>query len=532
MRAAIYCRVSTDNQEREGTSLQTQLEACLKYCESKGYDAAYRYSEAYSGLSLERPNLDELRELVRTEVIDVVVIYSLDRFTRDPGHGVIITQELEKHHVKLEAVSEDVDNTELGKLISYIRGFASKLEAEKIKERTMRGKKACAKAGRMTGGFAKAYGWNYITRTKEKGGHREINEVEASWARQMFNWLINEQLSTNAVTYRLRAMNAPTKSGKPWCRRSVLAILTNPAYAGKTYAFTTKNHTPYTRPQSEWIEIPNVTPAIISQEIFDAAQKQLRANRNKTVIETKHQYLLRGHIRCRQCGRSYVAIPAVSHRKNGDVYVQRFYRCIGKMRIHTPGERCTNKGWNADILEAMVWTELESYLNDRDFIKNRLANQRQDAERTGIYEAELVRIEHQLKVLDREQNQLLQKALRSGFQENQVEAENIRINKARETLKAQKADLGAQLKASQAAAINLPNFEKFIEDMQRDLPNFDYDGKRRALDYLGITVWLDGQNVDITGIIEPKKEGVGCASTVQYRPVSCEAPLYQRAIFL
>ena len=52
--AAIYCRVSTDNQEREGTSLQTQLEACLKYCQGKSYDVAYRYSEAYSGLSLER----------------------------------------------------------------------------------------------------------------------------------------------------------------------------------------------------------------------------------------------------------------------------------------------------------------------------------------------------------------------------------------------------------------------------------------------------------------------------------------------
>jgi len=49
--------------------------------------------------------LDKLRELVRTEAIDVVMCYSLDRLTRDPGHGVIITQELEKHGVKLEAVN-------------------------------------------------------------------------------------------------------------------------------------------------------------------------------------------------------------------------------------------------------------------------------------------------------------------------------------------------------------------------------------------------------------------------------------------
>ena len=41
---AIYCRVSTDNQEAEGTSLQTQLEACRNYCQGKGYDVAYRFS--------------------------------------------------------------------------------------------------------------------------------------------------------------------------------------------------------------------------------------------------------------------------------------------------------------------------------------------------------------------------------------------------------------------------------------------------------------------------------------------------------
>jgi len=67
MKAAIYCRVSTDNQEREGTSLQTQLENCLTFCQGKGYDVAYRFSEAYSGLSLERPELYKERELVSTE---------------------------------------------------------------------------------------------------------------------------------------------------------------------------------------------------------------------------------------------------------------------------------------------------------------------------------------------------------------------------------------------------------------------------------------------------------------------------------
>ena len=140
-RVGIYGRVSTEDQEREGTSLQTQLEYCLKYCNDKGYDVTYRFNEAYSGLSLERPKLNELRELIRSGQIEVVVVYCLDRLSRDPTHGVMLTQEMEKYHVTMEAVTEDIDNSELGKLINYVRGYASKVEAEKIRERTMRGKR-------------------------------------------------------------------------------------------------------------------------------------------------------------------------------------------------------------------------------------------------------------------------------------------------------------------------------------------------------------------------------------------------------
>ena len=150
MKASVYCRVSTDNQESEGTSLQTQLEACSNYCQEKGYDIVYRYSETYSGLTLDRPQLNELRELVRNEQIDVVVVYCLDRLSRNATHGVIIRDELDRHHVMLESVSEDIDKTPLGEAITYLRGTFAQLEAEKIRERTMRGKKARAKEGRMS----------------------------------------------------------------------------------------------------------------------------------------------------------------------------------------------------------------------------------------------------------------------------------------------------------------------------------------------------------------------------------------------
>jgi site-specific DNA recombinase len=511
---AIYSRVSTDNQEAEGTSLQTQLEACLKYCREKGYHVAYRFSEAYSGLALERPKLDQLRELVRNGQIDVIVVYCLDRLSRDPTHGVILTQELEKHGAKLEAVTEDIDNSELGKLITYLRGYASKMEAEKIRERTIRGKRARAKEGVIPSGSGRnIYGYDYIPVSQKNGGRRVINEKEAYWVRKIFEWLVYEGLSISAITLRLRAMNAPTKSGKIWSWRSVHSILTNPAYTGKTYVFTTvKNRNRFTRPQSDWIEIPDVTPAIISQELFDAAQKQLKVNRNKTVRTTKHEYLLRGHVRCRQCGRAYVGVLWKT-RQNGRVYVQPGYRCRGKLKLFAPLERCHNKSWSAKRLEGLVWPELVRFLSNPDLIMSEVEKLRQEADQAGGYEAELERVERQLKALDREQRQLLQWALK-GFPEDQVEAENRRLNKARETLKAQKAELEAQIKACRDAAINIPDLERLVQRIQAGIANLDFEGKRLALDALNITVWLDGENIEVTGVIEPENYEVRPSSRV------------------
>lgn len=499
--AAIYCRVSSEGQETEGTSLQTQLEACLKYCRDKGYEVAYRFSEAYSGLSLERPELDKLRELVRAETIDFIVCYSIDRLSRDPVHGVILTQELEKHHVGLEAVTETVDSTEVGKLITYIKGFAAKLEAEKIKERTMRGRKAKAKQGKIPGGgFDRIYGYDYIPVSQKNGGRRVVNETEANWVKQIFEWLVNEGMSTTAITFRLRDLGVPTKQGRTWRRTTVLAIIKNPAYIGKTYAYTSVNGKRYRKPQEDWIELSsNITPAIITQELFEAARKQLQINRQRAKRNTKRDYLLRSHVRCRQCGRAFAG-GITSTTLKGEPCVSRRYRCMGSWQIHSPLEHCRNKSWTADKLETMVWAELERYLSDRDLIISELEKQRQDAGQLGVFEAALERVEHQLKAADREQHQLLQWALKD-FPADQVEAENRRLNKAKETLKAQKTELEAQFKASQEAAINVPNLERFIEDIQKRLPGLDFEGKRLALDMLGITVWLDNETVEITGTI-------------------------------
>lgn len=264
MKAAIYCRVSTEDQGRDGTSLLTQLEACKRHCLEKGYQATSHFSETYSGLTIERPKLNELRELIRSGGIDVLVVYCLDRLSRDPTHGVILTQELEKHNVTLEAVTETVDSSELGKLISYIRGFASKLEAEKIRERTMRGKHAKLKCGELPQGTGVGmYGYDWNTKTKR----REINHIEAEIVHEVFTRVATGE-SLVSIARRLNERGIRTKATKIgdsrrklWHSLTIRRMVRNPGYIGNT--------------RFGDAVLPNITPAIVSQDLFHAANAQL-----------------------------------------------------------------------------------------------------------------------------------------------------------------------------------------------------------------------------------------------------------------
>jgi hypothetical protein len=118
---------------------------------------------------------------------------------RESGHGLLLSpqafletvavsvhlQEMEKHGVTIEAVTEDIDSSDLGKLISYIRGYASKLEAAKIRERTMQGKKEHMKRGSLpqdpardstaTPGTPERNEGMYLSRKRRWSPHLEVD---------------------------------------------------------------------------------------------------------------------------------------------------------------------------------------------------------------------------------------------------------------------------------------------------------------------------------------------------------------------
>ena len=128
-------------------------------------------------------------------------------------------------------------------------------------------------------------------------------------------------------------------------------------------------------------------------------------------------------------------------------------------------------------------------------------NKLQNAGRQSDYlENELQQIERQLKTINRDQEQLLQWALK-GFPEDTIVAENKRINDKRNLLQNRKSELKSQIATAKNTEVNLPKIEAFIQTIRDKIANLDFDMKRLALDMLDIKAWIDGENIVITGCI-------------------------------
>ena len=147
VRAVIYVRGSTDAQEKDGTSLETQQQACIDYCDTAGWHVVESVPDTLSGYDLDRPGLERVRQLLREGAVDVVLAYALDRLSRNQNHIGILLDEVQRVGARLEFVAERFEDTATGRFILAARAFTAEIEREKIAERTMRGKVERARSG-------------------------------------------------------------------------------------------------------------------------------------------------------------------------------------------------------------------------------------------------------------------------------------------------------------------------------------------------------------------------------------------------
>src|SRR3712207_1928970 len=140
-RAILYARVSTDEQARTGYSLAQQLEALREYASREGYEVLEEVSDpGQSGVSLERPGMDRVRDLVAAGGVSVVLAQDRDRFAREPAYHYILREEFKEYGTKVRALNDRGDETPEGGLTDGIMDQLAKFERGKTAERTRRGR--------------------------------------------------------------------------------------------------------------------------------------------------------------------------------------------------------------------------------------------------------------------------------------------------------------------------------------------------------------------------------------------------------
>src|SRR6266542_3985778 len=183
MRAIVYSRVSTDAQERDGTSLDTQERACVEFVERSGGLVIERIRDTASGATLDRVGMARLRQLLGQGAADMVVGYALDRLSRNQNHIGVLFDEVQRAGARFEFVTEKFEDTAVGRFILAARAFIAEVEREKIVERTTRGKLERARSGRIPQAFGKGcYGYIY----NREIGQREIESFQAEIVRRIF----------------------------------------------------------------------------------------------------------------------------------------------------------------------------------------------------------------------------------------------------------------------------------------------------------------------------------------------------------
>lgn len=380
--ALIYCRVSTRGQEEDGTSLDSQEQACRDYAKAHGYAVASVTREVYSGAELwDRPLLSRDREALKSGQYAALICYDLDRLARNPVHQALLIEECQRASVALEIVQAPLDSSPEGMLIAYVRGYAAQLEREKIRERGLRGKRYRAAAGRIHNGSTELYGY-----VRDKAaGVRTIYEPEAVIVRRIYEWMAVEQIGLTAVARRLTDAGVPTPSagkrvyrdGQPraWGKTQLATMIRNPAYKGVSIAWHLESAArkgpkragvirsragQLTKPTSEHIPLPEgVTPAIVSPELWQAAQDAIAARAARQRQRNTARFtLLRGMIVCARCGRRMDV-----GREHPDSELERYrYRCSSRSQVLD--SRCGAKGVRADAIEAWVWSSMALLIQD------------------------------------------------------------------------------------------------------------------------------------------------------------------------
>ena len=488
-KAAIYIRVSTQEQSEHGYSIGEQKERLTQYCKSMGWSIFDYYIDGgFTGGNLDRPRIKDLKSDMKNSSgnnnFDVVVVWKLDRLSRSQYDILdLIERTFLPNNVDFVSMQEAFDTaTPFGRAMIGILGVFAQLEREQIKERMTMGRKARAKQGKWHGGEGAPVGYDYF---EDGDGKLIINDYEAEQIRLVFEMAADNK-SNSEILETLNKRGYKTKYGG-WNDTSKIAkIISKNVYLG-TITF-------------DDVVVPNSHPPLISQEVFDKANA-VRNNRNEFYGENvfKRTTLLSGLIWCAKCGARYGTSISKNKNKSGFVTSQiRYHVCYSRGFPNSKMAKkcgCDNKIWRMDNLEKEVLSNLKALKFDDaqldSMTDNRQTTLPASVDLTGTNKR-IAEIKAQMsKLMDLYTNDKIP----IDVLNDKIDALNEEKSKLNELVKSKTTSKPAPLTKKE-----IKQYENIIAKLLEGWETTEISIKRKILSTLIKRIDIDGENLVFTWI--------------------------------
>jgi site-specific DNA recombinase len=511
-RAVLYARVSTDDQAERGYSLPSQLEACRKYANVHGFTVVGEYQDDISGVTpiAERPGGRQVQAMVDSKAADAVIVYQVDRLSRDTIELLITARAwlragVELHFCDIGKVKSEND------ILLVIKGWVGGEEREKIRERTKRGKDEKARNGLVVSPSVTPFGYDYSE------GRITPNKQQADIVRMIYTWYVHgdddgDKLSVNGIAGRLTRMRVTTpgeikrqtwnrkRGAGVWNTGTIYDILSNPTYCGQWQWGITRSHNGIVNTSPIQAVVTVEVPPIISPSLWQAAQEQREYNKQMSKRNTKRNYLLRGRVRC--CGFSMVG---TCNRGTNT------YRCNGRKakRFERDKDGC-GRYIRCAVLDPIVWGHVLDVATDpKRFRELLLQAQRQELDALRPKRERLAAAQGLIAQAETEAVKFAHALVdTSGVVSDILKKQIDDVNKRHAALCAERDTLTAEI---EAGALSDEQIEvmltTFNEDVITGLQNATFEDKQKALEDLQVQVFIEGDTARVTCRI-PVPDGV------------------------
>lgn len=366
-KAALYLRVSTEEQKREGFSLGAQEDILKAYCESKGFVIYDVYDDGgYSGKDFNRPRMQQLLRDLRGDKFDIVLAVAVDRISRNNLDVLtFVDRELHPRGKKLLISTCDIDSsTETGKMFISLLGTFAEYERQLIVSRVKKGMEKRAGEGKWNGGFM--LGYDVVDKKLV------INENEAEIVRKVFELRISGK-GYKWITNYLNESGKKTKHNASFSTNTVKTILENEKYTGAmTWGKMRDWNSKRRSGKAEPTKAEGEHTAIIDLDTWNKVQAIKKINTESPVSQSnfKGEFILSGLLRCPVCGAG--TVMSKRPKRNGTGY-HLYYMC---QNFHTKGKTvCSSNLINKELVEGQVLQFIKTILAEEqivDGIMNRL----------------------------------------------------------------------------------------------------------------------------------------------------------------